>query len=364
MKIMDSAVIMSGESSSYKSYTREESLKTWNGMQRLDFEGNNSRTAGQPLMLQVDVLELSDQAKAALAAGKGQSAGVAQADGAGEFEISDQDKQKIQLIQKMLEALTGKKIKFYVLNKFKLNGEKADLNISSVRINPQAQLRQGWGLEYDLHEAYYEQEKMSFTAEGIVKTADGREISFTTQLNMSREFAARQDISIRAGDAAKIDPLVINFSGTAPELTSNKFSFDLDSDGKEDQISFVGPGSGFLAIDLDGDGRIDNGGELFGPNTGDGFAELAKYDEDGNHWIDENDSIYDRLRIWTKDQDGKDVLFALGQKGIGAIFLGNTNTPFEMKDSGINLQGQVKNSGVFLYESGLAGTIQQIDLAV
>lgn len=91
---------------------------------------------------------------------------------------------------------------------------------------------------------------------------------------------------------------------------------------------------------------------------------MAKYDEDGNQWIDENDSIYDSLRIRTKDPEGKDVLFALGQKGIGAIFLGNINTPFDMKDGENNLHGQVKNSGVFLREDGSAGIIQQIDLVV
>lgn len=359
MKIADSLITMTGESSTYKSYSRQESLKVWVGDKRPDFEGSGTRQAGG----QTDVVvELSDQARAMLASGKGQPAGVERAGEADEIEISDQDLQKIQVVQKMLEALTGKKIKFYVLKKLKLGSAQDGAHKVSVQANPQA--RQGWGLEYDFHEAYTEQEKMSFTAQGIVKTADGREINFAVQLNMSRQFASRQDISIRAGDAVKIDPLVINFRGTAPELTDTKFSFDLDSDGREDQISFVGPGSGFLALDLNGDGRINNGGELFGPGSGDGFAELAEYDLDGNNWIDENDPIYERLRIWTKDSEGNDVLFALGQKGVGAIFLGNTGTSFEMKDSGNNLQGQVKSSGIFLYESGLAGTIQQIDLAV
>lgn len=360
MRITDSVISMTGESSTYKSYSKEESLSVWVGGTRPDFEGNNTLQAGQ----QIDVVELSDQAKAMLAAGKGQSAGVAQAGEADDFGISDQDLQKIQVVQKMLEALTGKKVKFFMLKKVKLSAEKAELSTVAGTTNAQARQRQGWGLEYDFHESYYEQEKMSFAAQGAVKTADGREINFSVQMNMSREFAEQQNIRIRAGDAAKIDPLVINFNGAAPELTNEKFSFDLDSDGKEDQISFVGPGSGFLAVDLNGDGRINNGGELFGPDSGDGFAELSEYDVDGNNWIDENDPIYDRLRIWTKDSDGNDVLFALGQKGVGAIFLGNTGTSFEMKDSGNNLQGQVKSSGVFLYESGLAGTIQQVDLAV
>jgi hypothetical protein len=45
------------------------------------------------------------------------------------------------------------------------------------------------------------------------------------------------------------------------------------------------------------DGRVNDGRELFGPRTGDGFAELAAYDDDGNNWIDENDGIHDNLSI-------------------------------------------------------------------
>lgn len=357
MRITDSVISMTGESSVYKNYSKEESLRVWAGNTRPDFEGNSARQAGQ----QADVVvELSDQAKAMLAAGKRQQAVVAQADKAGDLEISDRDMQKIQVVQKMLELLTGKKVKFFVFNKVKLSAEKAELNNAGAN---NAAVRQGWGLEYDYHESYYEQEKMSFTAQGMVKTADGREIGFAVNLRMSREFASRLDINIRAGDAA-VDPLVINFNGAAPALTDAKYSFDIDCDGLKDQISFVGPGSGFLALDINGDGQVNNGGELFGPGSGDGFADLAQYDEDGNGWIDEGDSVFSRLRIWTKDTGGNDVLFTLGQKGVGAIFLGSTSTPFEIKDRENNLDGQVRNSGVFLFENGLAGTVQQIDLVI
>lgn len=60
---------------------------------------------------------------------------------------------------------------------------------------------------------------MSFASQGI----DGREISFSVELNMFREFATETNISIRAGSA--VDPLVINYDGTAPRLTDTKFSF-------------------------------------------------------------------------------------------------------------------------------------------
>ena len=90
------------------------------------------------------------------------------------------------------------------------------------------------------------------------------------------------------------------------------------------RISFVGPGSGFLALDQNGDGTVNDGSGLFGARTGNGFHELAAYDDDGNGWIDEGDSVYVGLRIWEKDAEGNDRLMALGKRGLGAIFLGHT----------------------------------------
>jgi hypothetical protein len=131
-----------------------------------------------------------------------------------------------------------------------------------------------------------------------------------------------------------------------------------------DQIAFVGPGSGFLALDKNSDGRINDGSELFGPTTGSGFGELAVYDQDKNGWIDENDSIYDRLRIWTRDANGQEQLLGLGQAGVGAIYLGNIDSPFLLKNADNQLQGQVKNTGIYLKEEGGVGTVQELDLVV
>jgi hypothetical protein len=141
-----------------------------------------------------------------------------------------------------------------------------------------------------------------------------------------------------------------------------QFQFDLNSDGTKEQIAFVAPGSGFLALDKNGDGTINNGSELFGPGTGNGFKDLAAYDSDGNGWIDENDAVFNNLRIWTKDSAGNDQLFTLSQKGVGALYLGNVATPFSVKDEQNALLGQVRSTGIFLQENGTVGTLQQVDL--
>lgn len=271
--------------------------------------------------------------------------------------LSEKDKHKIRLIEAMMEYFLGRKVKLQVPKSIKLNKE-TQLNLPA---EPQ---RAGWGLIYDSHRSHYESEKISFNSTGIVKTADGREIKVELQLNMSREFYTSQSIHLRAGDALRKDPLVINFDASTASLTDSKFSFDIDCDGDPDQVSRLGTGSGFLSLDLNGDGRINDGSELFGPKSGDGFSDLSHYDGDGNGWIDENDAVFNRLRIWSKDENGKDVLFALGEKGIGAICLGNAATPFSLKGAGNMENGVIQKTGIFLRESGLAGTMQHVDLVV
>jgi hypothetical protein len=180
---------------------------------------------------------------------------------------------------------------------------------------------------------------------------------------MSREFANHESIDIRAGDELK-DPLVINYAGTAAQLEETDLRFDIDLDGNLDQLKFVSAGSGFLALDKNRDGRINDGSELFGPDSGDGFTELADYDSDNNNWIDENDAIYERLRIWERNSQGETTLVSLGQRGIGAIYLERVETPFSLNGPQNNHLGEVRTTGLFLSESGLPGTVQQLEMVV
>lgn len=81
------------------------------------------------------------------------------------FEVGPEDKLKMRLIQSMMEALTGKKFKFYMMDKIKLGGDAVKLK-SILQEGPGAPRRQGWGLEHDYREWYYEMEKLSFSAGG------------------------------------------------------------------------------------------------------------------------------------------------------------------------------------------------------
>lgn len=219
------------------------------------------------------------------------------------------------------------------------------------------------GGQYSAEFYYEENETTTFTTDGVVKTSDGREISFNVKLTMSRSFTQYTSQTIDWGSPRLMDPLVINLDAPAADVKDQKFFFDLDADGHEEAISRLGPGSGFLALDKNGDGKINDGSELFGALSGNGFADLAKYDNDGNGWIDEADEIFDKLLIWSKDENGNDQLVGLGKAGVGAIYLGAQDTQFSMNNSHNEANAMVRQTGMFLYENGGVGTIQQLDLA-
>lgn len=351
MKIESSTVSLESQHASVERTTVQESLRVWKGDVRPDFEGR-----GQQGLSQAAAVSISEAAR---------NARIQETE-AVEIAAEESEKDpKIQLIMRMLEALTGHKIKLVKAEDLQPDDKtRQQIEETKQAAERAQQQRVGWGVEYDYHATHYEAELTTFSAEGVIKTADGKEISFNLELAMSREYYEETSLALRAGDAQRKDPLVINFNGTAAQLTDTKFAFDIDADGAQDKMSFVGPDSGFLALDRNANGKIDNGSELFGTESGNGFADLAKYDNDGNMWIDENDSIFASLLVWQMDASGQDSLSSLAKLGVGALFLGNVNTPFSVNTASNQNLGLVRASGVYLNESGTAGTLQQIDLTV
>ena len=197
-----------------------------------------------------------------------------------------------------------------------------------------------------------EVENTAFSTNGVARTADGREISFNVELEMSRSFMAVNESYVQSIEILR-DPLVINLGSEVASLSDQKFYFDIDADGKMDEISYLEGNSGFLALDKNNDGEINDGSELFGTKSGDGFKDLAMYDEDGNGWIDEADSVFDNLKIWTKNSDGTDSLIAIGKAGVGAIYLGSATTQFSINSLDDNsTNGVIQKTGFFLKENG------------
>ena len=270
---------------------------------------------------------------------------------------------KLKLIESFIYMTTGKRVKLK-------NPELGAVSAKEPQITDPAAMtadmtnRDNWGLVYEYHEVTAEQESVYFNSAGTVTTSDGRTIAFDLDFSMNRSFFEQQNVSLRMGNAVKMDPLVISLNNQGPQLTANKFAFDLNGDGKTENISFATGGSGFLALDKNSDGVINDGSELFGPESGDGFADLRAYDLDKNGWIDENDEVFFKLSIYSMSENGEKSLFKLGETGIGAIYLNDISTPFEYKDEKGASSGAMTSSSIFLRENGTAGTIHHVDLTI
>ena len=217
---------------------------------------------------------------------------------------------------------------------------------------------------YALQEDYScETQNVSFRSDGTVTTTDGRTIDFKLDFEMSSRF--EQYYATRGEEIISMcDPLVLNFTGDIADLSDQTFRFDLDCDGEEEEISLLKGGNGFLALDINSDGIINDGSELFGAGSGDGFADLKAYDHDSNGWIDENDDIYGALKVWYKDSEGNDRLLNLKEAGVGAICLENAQTDFDLRSAQtFKVNGAIRKAGIFLYENAMVGSVVHLDIA-
>lgn len=281
------------------------------------------------------------------------------------FEMIQDVKQKcLDYLLRLLFGDTEKYVKDpNTSNRISSPGEQSANNLLTQEASALGQnLGSGWS-----HYSFYycaESETTCFDTTGTAVTADGRSLSFNISVEMSRSFVEMAEEQIDFGQPRLCDPLVINLNTNVASVSDQKFFFDIDADGIQDEISMLNKDSGYLALDTNTDGIINDGSELFGTQSGNGFKDLLSHDEDGNGWIDEADSIFQKLKIWSMDENGNSTLIDLKEAGVGAIYLGYENTEFSLKNAANETNAVIQKTGLFLYEDGMAGTVQQMDLAV
>ncbi len=347
MRITDSAISFQSQHTSTLALEASQSLQVWgNGV-----AGEAVEASAMP--------QISGEGQAALAAES--SAQAAPADDSADAVSGDP---RLLLIRTLVEMLTGQKIRVMSLSDVSPAAPASNLADAESALQSVNSGRAGWGIAYDARASISETEQTTLSAQGVVRTADGREISFTVGISMSRSWSEEVSASLRAGDASRrTDPLVLNFGGTAAQLTDVRFAFDLEGNGQTSQVAMLGSNSAYLAFDANGNGKVDSGKELFGPTTGSGFGELAQLDADGNGWVDEGDAAYASLLLWRPGENGG-TLQSLKDAGVGAIATARQATPFALRGAGNADLGAIRESGVYLGEDGQAGTVQELDLTV
>jgi hypothetical protein len=141
--------------------------------------------------------------------------------------------------------------------------------------------------------------------------------------------------------APRRDPLVLDLDGDGIETlgitSTTQVLFDYDGDGVKTGTGWIKGDDGFVVLDRNGNGTIDNGGELFGDQTlvggakaSDGFAALSAEDTNKNGKFDAGDTNFTKVRIWQDtNSDGisqAGELHTLSELGVTSINLTSTTS--------------------------------------
>ncbi|MGV3576339.1 MAG: DUF5801 repeats-in-toxin domain-containing protein [Devosia sp.] len=165
------------------------------------------------------------------------------------------------------------------------------------------------------------------------------------------------------------DPLVLDLdnNGYAFSTLGDGAAFDLDADGKKDQLAWNSSGDGILAYDLNGNGTIDDGSELFTPwfnggNFANGSAALASLDSNGDGVIDANDDAFGKLQIW-QDANGDGVSDAGELKSLADHGITSLSASTTAANSSIDGQAIV-GEGTFTRADGTTGGYVEVELDI
>jgi hypothetical protein len=168
------------------------------------------------------------------------------------------------------------------------------------------------------------------------------------------------------------DPLILNLNGIGIETvgTGAGVLFDANGTGIKHPTGWVAATDGFLVLDRNGNGTIDNGTELFGNSTplagggtaANGYAALAAQDTNHDNAVNSLDANWNNLRVWQDlNQDGvsqSNELYTLGAEGIASLYLG-VSTSYNSTQTG----GTVSGVSSYTRTDGTFGFTGDVNLA-
>lgn len=258
------------------------------------------------------------------------------------IEEDNQAPPDIQVKRRLIESLKGKDVDWY--------SPRAS---SDSRVNesdqPPSQL-----IEYVKRETF---QAYDFSARLNLLAGDGKQLSLSADIRWQH---LRIEEQLLVVPAELHDPLVLNFNAE-PVTFRGTVAFDLNSDGHADTLPVPEGNAGYLIHDKNGNQLFDQSDELVGLKSGNAWQDLADIDENGNGWLDRQDSEYGALFWW---QPGTaQSLYSLDEKQIEGIFLQSSATPATLYNDEAPL-AQLRDTGVFIHSDNQLGIAQRFDFYV
>lgn len=195
-------------------------------------------------------------------------------------------------------------------------------------------------------------------------------------INRAIEFEYTVEDSLGNTSDAKItlsyhtvsSPLVLDLNSNGIETLSVDAGvlFDIDADGDKDATGWVGKSDGLLALDLNGDGVINDASELFGEHSvgangeksNDGFAALSEIDSNNDGVINAEDTLFTELKVW-RDANSNGLtdageLLSLAEAGVKEISVSNKDI---FSENNGNISGL---AGEYTDTSGMTQAIEDV----
>ena len=158
----------------------------------------------------------------------------------------------------------------------------------------------------------------SVDSDGVAATYTS--VAYTAYTNL---VSGEADMTWDAG----VTPIVLDLDGNGIQTIAREDSggkFDLLGTGAGIDSGWISSGDAFLAVDIDGDGKVTSVAELFGGySKGDGFAKLESFDSNGDGFVDAKDAAFGDLRVWQdlngnhQTDDGE--LRSLSEAGVASL---------------------------------------------
>jgi hypothetical protein len=186
------------------------------------------------------------------------------------------------------------------------------------------------------------------------------------------------------------DPLMLDLNGDGEishiGTAQSSAYFDHDLDGVRTRTGWVSNGDGLLVLDVNGNGTIDNGSELFGDHftkthataagaagqfARDGFDALASLDTNADGYVDAADAQFAQLKVWV-DANGDGISQAGELRSLAAATTNAAGTPvgitrFNVTPSAVTTTNtangnQTAAQGSFQTTAGTSATLDSVTM--
>lgn len=207
------------------------------------------------------------------------------------------------------------------------------------------------------------EQQLNYQVQGIFDV-NNQSLSLNYNFSLSSEQISYSKVEMTATTLK--DPLIVQFGSQGLGTIAGQTDFAINQDDTLDSLPIFSGDVGYLVLDKNSNQQADDGSELFGPTTGQGFAELAQLDSNSNGFIDVDDKQFEQLYLWqpSDNQNQTEQWLSLKEAQIQAISLSAITTPFDFYDQNGEVQAQLRQSSFAITDGGVGRGVHQVDVRI